>query len=408
MNVLHPRCAGLDLADDGLIAGVRIHEGNRVTEQTRPFPTNTRGLLDLSVWLASFEVTHVVMEATGSYWRAVWHILEEGFELTLANPRDVKAVPQRKSDVQDALWLAQLLAHGLVQGSFVPPTPIQDLRDLTRTRKQLSRELVQHTQRIQKTLDTANIKLPMVITDILGVSGRAILRALIAGETNPEKLADAARGSLRKRRAELVEALTGRIRLHHRNMLKLHLGLVENLEKTIADLDALIQETLAPFRRQVSLLSGMPGLGAVAVPALIAEIGVDMSPFASSSRLISWACMCPRLDITGGKAKSTRIRQGNNWLKTMLVQAAWSAIRKKDTYLRSLYYRIRARRGGKKAIIAVAASMLTAAYHMLKNDVPYRELGPEFLQSTERERSKQRFVKALNRLGFEVSLSSVA
>jgi transposase len=408
MNVLHERCAGLDLADDGLVAGVRIQTEGKVETHVQGFFTNTKGLLTLSAWLSSHGVTHVVMEATGSYWRAVWQILEDDFELTLANPRDVKAVPQRKSDVNDALWLASLLAHGLIRGSFVPPTPIQDLRDLTRTRKQLGREIVQHTQRIQKVLDTANIKLPMVMSDVVGVSGRAMLRALISGVTDPETLADAARGSLRKKRPALVDALTGRVREHHRVMLKLHLDLLESIERSLDALDARIKEELAPFRRQADLVRTIPGMADVATAVLIAEIGVDMSQFPSASHLISWSCMCPRLDITGGKAKSTRLRQGANWLKTMLVQAAWAATRKKNTYLRSLYYRIRARRGGKKAIVAVAASMLTAAYHMLKNDVPYHDLGPDFLPAVDKAASAKRLVKQLNRLGFGVTLEAAA
>ena len=408
MNVLHERCAGLDLADDGLIAGIRIQSGKTVHEETRPFSTNTLGLLKLSEWLTGHGVTAVVMEATGSYWRAVWQMLEADFELTLANPRDVKAVPQRKSDVKDALWLANLLAHGLVRSSFVPPTPVQDLRDMTRTRKQLGREIVQHTQRIQKVLDTANIKLPMVMSNVLGISGRAMLKALIAGETDPGKLADAARGSLRRKRPELVEALTGRVRPHHSRMLKVHLDLIETLERTIAGLDADIKEALAPYRRQVDLLSTAPGMGPIMIPIVLAEIGPDMSRFPTAPQLISWACLCPQLDITGGKTKSTRIRQGANWLKTALVQAAWSAVRKKDSYLRSLYYRIRSRRGSKKAIIAVAAAMLTAIYHMLKNNEPYRDLGAHHLDNVDRQQSSRRLVNQLKRLGYTVKLEDAA
>lgn len=408
LHVLHERAAGLDLEDDGLMAAIRIQEGREVRREVRGFSTRTKGLLELAEWLSSHGVTHVVMEATGSYWRAVWHILEarEEFTLVLANPRDVKAVPQRKSDVLDAEWLSDLLAFGLIRPSFVPPMPIQDLRDLTRTRKQLTREVVQHNQRIQKLLDTANIKMPMVVTDILGVSGRAILKALIKGETDAERLADLARGSLRKKRPQLVEALTGRVRPHHQQMLGLHLRLIEELERSIADLDAMIIKATAPFRRQLDILRTLPGFSHVSASGLLAEIGASMEHFPSAPNLVSWGCVCPRLDITGGKAKSTRVRQGGNWLKPLLVQAAWAAIRKKDSYLRSLYYRIRSRSGGKVAIVAVAASILTAAYHMLKNDTPYIERGPNAWEAPNRERTARRLVTQLTRLGYAVQIEA--
>jgi transposase len=406
MNVLYPRCAGLDLASDSLVAGIRVQDGRQIEQECRSFPTTTAGLLALSDWLSSRAVTQVAMEATGSYWKAVWHILEGTFELVLANPQDVKAVPGRKSDVNDALWLADLLAHGLIRGSFVPPVAIQDLRDLTRTRKQLVREIVQHTQRIQKTLDTANLKVAAVVSDILGTTGRRILQALISGQTNPEALADLACGSLKKKRTQLVASLHGKVRDHHRALLKLHLDIIEALEQSVAALDVQIAKAAEPFRQQVDQLVTIPGVSFIVALVILAEVGADMSRFPSAANLISWARLCSRLDITGGKAKSARLRKGGGWLKPTLVQAAWAAIRVRDSYLRSQYYRIRSRRGPKKAIVAVAASILTAAYHMLRNGTAYHELGGTYFDDLDRDRIAQRLVAKLNRIGYTATLAA--
>ncbi len=271
------------------------------------------------------------MEATGTYWKGVWHILEEDFTLILGNAGHMRNVPGRKSDVSDAAWISDLLAHGLIRGSFVPPTPIQEVRDLTRTRKQLVREIAQHTQRIQKTLDLANLKITGVVSNVLGVSGRAILRALIAGETDPDRLADLARGTLKNKRAALREALTGRITAHHRHLLQLHLELVERLEAAVADIDAHLGAALAPFHDAVARLDAIPGIDTVVAQAILGEIGLDMSRFPTHQHLVSWACLCPRLDESAGKRKSTRTRKGGTWLKTVLVQAAWAAVRTNDT-----------------------------------------------------------------------------
>lgn len=405
MNVLHVRCAGLDLASESLVAGVRLHEGRQIKQECQSFPTTTRGLLVLSEWLSGLGVTHVAMEATGSYWKAVWHILEGSFELVLANPQDVKAVPGRKSDVNDALWLADLLAHGLIRGSFVPPVAIQDLRDLTRTRKQLVREVVQHTQRIQKTLDTANLKVAAVVSDILGMTGRRILQALITGQSDPEALADLACGSLKNKRTQLVESLHGRVRAHHRALLKLHLDIIEALEQNVAALDEQIAKAVEPFRQQVDRLVTIPGVSFIVALVILAEVGADMSRFPTAANLISWARLCPRLDITGGKVKSNRLRAGGGWLKPTLVQAAWGAVRVRDSYLRSQYYRIRSRRGPKKAIVAVAASILTAAYHILNNGTTYREVGSAYFDGLDRDRVAHRLLSKLNRMGYAVTLS---
>lgn len=404
MEVLYPRCAGLDLGKDALVACVRLQTGRAITHECRTFATTTRSLLALERWLAEGGVTHVAMEATGSYWRAVWYVLESSVTLTLANAAHIKAVPGRKSDVKDAEWITDLLAHGLIRSSFVPPRPIQEIRDLARTRKQLVREIVSHTQRIQKTLDTANLKITGVISDVLGVSGRAILRALIAGTTDAAALADLARGSLKHKRAALIEALTGRVTPHHRRLLALHLDLIEHLETAIATIDTQLGEALTPFRDAVGRLDAIPGIDTVVAQAIIGEIGVDMTRFATARHLISWACLCRRLDESAGKRRSTRTRKGACWLKTMLVQAAWGAVRTKHTYYRAQFLRLRARRGAKKAILAVAASMLTAIYYILRDRVEYRELGDDHFARIDRTKATQRLVTRLQHLGYRVHL----
>lgn len=407
MEVMYPRCAGLDLGKDVLVACVRLH-GQPVQQEVRTFKTTTREILALAAWLTERGVTHVAMEATGTYWKAVWHILEPDFTLVLANAGHIRGVPGRKSDVKDAEWIADLLAHGLIRGSFVPPAAIQEVRDLTRTRKQLVREIAQHTQRLQKTLDIANLKITGLVSNLLGVSGRAILRALIKGQTDPSQLADLARGTLTQKRAALIEALTGRVTAHHRRLLKLHLDLIEHLETAVEEVDAQLGEALAPFHEAVARIDTVPGIATVVAQAIVGEIGFDMSRFPTHQHLISWACLCRRLDESAGKRKSTRTRKGASWLKTVLVQAAWTAVRKKDSYYRAQFLRLRARRGPKKAIVAVAASMLTAIYYILRDGTEYRELGPLHFERLDRAKVTQRLVKRLKDLGHTVQLDGAA
>jgi len=338
----------------------------------------------------------------------VWHILETSVTLVLANAGHIRQVPGRKSDVKDAEWIADLLAHGLIRSSFVPPAAIQEVRDLARTRKQLVREIAQHTQRIQKTLDRANLKVTGVVSRILGVSGRAMLRALIAGETDPTQLADLARGTLRKKRAALIEAFTGHVTAHHRRLLQLHLELIDTLEMKVADLDADLEETLAPFREAVRRLDGIPGIDTIAAQAIIGEIGVDMSRFPTHQHLVSWACLCPRLDESAGRRKSTRTRVGGGWLKTLLIQIAWTTIRRKDSYYRAQFLRLKARRGAQKAIVAVAASMLTAIYYILRDGAEYRDLGAHHFDQLDRGHAARRLVTRLEALGYRVELAETA
>jgi len=368
----------------------------------------TSGLLDLNQWLEERGCTHVAMEATGVYWKPVWHVLEGSFELVLANAQHIRNVPGRKTDVSDAMWIADLLAHGLIRSSFVPPAPIQELRDLTRTRKQLVREMSQHTLRIQKVLEDANIKLDSVLSSIVGKSGRAMLKALVDGETDPERLADLARGQARKKRAALVEALRGRVTTHHRSMLKLHMQLIDAIESALREVDDHVGKALEPIQACVQLLTTIPGVSDIVANVIVAEIGTDMARFPTPGHLISWAGLCPRNDESAGKRRSTRTRKSGTWLKTNLVTAAWSAVRVKATYLRAQFLRIKARRGAKKAVMAVAASMLQAAYFMLRDGVPYRDLGSDHFDRRDKSKAIGRLMRRLSDLGCEVEIKAVA
>jgi transposase len=407
MEVLYPRCAGLDVHKETVVVCIRLAKGRKVTRCTKTFGTQTRELLRLLEWLQAEHVTHAAMEATGVYWKPVWHILEGHLSLVLANAREIRHVPGRKSDVTDAEWIADLMAHGLVRSSFVPPVAIQELRDLTRSRKQLTREHTRHVQRLQKALEDANIKLDSAVSDLLGVSGRAMLEAIIAGESDPSRLADLAHPRLKATHLELVDALTGRVTEHHRFMLRLHLMQADAVQFAIDTLDQRIGAKLEPFRPQYDRLQSIPGISEVAAAAILAEIGPDMSTFATSAHLISWAGLCPRLDESAGKRKSTRTRR-QNWIKTMMVQIAWAAIKKHGCYYRALYHRLKARRGGKKAIVAVAARMLTAVYHILRDEAEYNELGEDFFRNRNREHTKIQLVRRLQRLGYQVQLQSAA
>jgi transposase len=405
MQVMYPRCVGLDLGKDVVVAAMRVQDAAGVKRECRTYGMTGRQLLELSSWLLSQGVTHVVMEATGSYWKSVWRVLEGQFELTLANPAQIRNLPGRKSDVNDATWMADLLAHGLIRGSFVPPAEIGALRELTRTRKQFVREVGRHTLRIQKILDVANLKLTGLITDVVGVSGRAIVKSLIAGETNPERLADLAHVRLKAKREDLVEALHGRLTVQQRRLLGMHLNLIETIEASIAQLDDEIARAVDPFRELVERLKEAPGLSHVGVPALLGEIGLDMTRFKTHRHLLSWARVCPRLDESAGKVHSRRTQQGAVWIKTLLVQAAWAAIRTKDSYLRAQFLRIRARRGAKKAIVAVAASILTAVYYMVRDGTPYRDLGVRYFDHQDRSRAARRLATRLRQLGYNVQIS---
>lgn len=408
MKTLHKRCAGLDVHKQEVVACLRLAARAKAHYELRRFATTTDGLIALADWLEAAGCRHVAMEATGVYWKPVWHILDGRFTLILANAAHVKNVPGRKSDVNDATWLADLLAHGLIRASFVPPQPIQELRDLTRTRRQLVREVVQHTQRIQAVLEEANLKLDSVLSDLLGVSGRRILKALIGGESDPAALAALGSRQLGCSQTALSEALKGRPRAHHRFLIDQHLKTIEQLEATIAAFDRRIEAALAPFRPCIERLKDIPGLSEVSATTLIAEIGVDMSQFPSADHLVSWAGLCPRLDESAGKRRSTRIKKGAPWLKPVLVQCAWAAARKKNSYYQTLFLRLKARRGAKKAAIAVAASLLTTAYHMLADGTFYQDLGPEHFARRDPAKTARKLADRIRSLGYHVELSLAA
>jgi transposase len=398
----------LDVHKETVVCCARLQRGGEVERQVRTFKTTTNELLALSAWLSEMGCTSVAMEATGVYWRPVWHVLGDGeFELVLANAAHVKAVPGRKTDVNDATWLADLMAHGLIRGSFVPDAQTQQLRTLLRTRKQLVRERSGHIQRLQKTLEDANIKLESMISDILGVSGRAMVEAIIAGETDLNVLVSFADPRLKASPQDLREALRGRVTSHHRFMLQLHLDQVDALNRAISRIDEEVKADADSFRAAVKLLKTIPGLGELGAQTLLSEIGLDMSRFPSVAQLISWACLCPRSDQSAGKKRSTRMRKGAPWLKATLIQCAWAAIRVKASRLQALYHRLRARRGAKKAIGAVAAAILRSAYHMLQRNTPYREIGVSPLNPNDKWATARRLIKRLNALGYAAQLSPI-
>ncbi len=408
MELLHPRCAGLDVHKDVVMACARIQVREYAKHPTAEFSTTTSGLLALADWLEEHQCQHVAMEATGVYWKPVWHVLEGRFELLLVNPAHARNVPGRKSDVNDAHWLADLLAHGLIRASFVPPQPIQELRDLTRTRKQLVRQIARHTLRIQKTLEDANIKLTGVISTLLGTSGRAILKALIAGETDPERLLEHTTGRLRAPRERLLEGLRGAVTDHHRFMLKLHLRQIDSLDSSIRLLERQMGKLLRPFRQRVEQLATIPGVSDTVAQVLIAEIGLDMTRFPTSGHLVSWAGLCPRMDESAGKRRSNRVRQGAPWLKTTLVMAAWAGVGARGTYVRAQFQRLKTRRGPKKAVVAVAASILTAAYYILRDHVPYKELGADYFDRRDRSSVVRRLSRRIEALGYRVEVHQTA
>ena len=408
MEVLYPHCAGLDVHKDTVVACVRHMANGAVRREVRTFKTTTRELLALADWLAGEGCTHIAMEATGVYWKPVWHVLSDGdFTLLLANAAHVKNVPGRKTDVNDATWLADLLAHGLIRGSFVPDEQTQEMRNLLRTRKQLVRERSSHVQRLQKTLEDANIKLDSVISDIVGLSGRRMIEALIAGETDPAALAALAHRRIKATPEQLEAALRGRITRHHRFLLRLHLQHTDAIDAALEQIDEEVDTNVEPFRAAIALLTTIPGVSELSARVILAEIGRDMSRFPTAGHLISWAGLCPRNDESAGKRRSTRMRKGAPWLKTNLVQCAWAASRKKASYLQAQFHRLRARRGAKKAIGALAASILTTVYHMLIGGELYHDLGPDHFDKRASSRQVHRLIERLQNLGFAVQVTSL-
>jgi len=420
MDVMHERVAGLDVHKAMIVACVRLMACDKISRECRTFETTTAGLLALLAWLTESACTHVAMEATGVYWKPVWNILSDGaFDLMVANAAHIKNVPGRKTDVNDAMWIADLVACGLIKASFVPEEEIQELRSLLRARKQLTREQSSHVQRIQKTLEEGNIKLDSVIADIMGMSGRRMIEAMIAGVRNPHKLAELADRRIKASPKVLYDALHGRLTDHHRFLLRLYLGqydalgtaiaeIDQQVDTAIADMDEEVEAGQATFRSLIGLLSTIPGISSLAAPTILAEIGTDMSRFPTAGHLVAWAGLCPGQNESAGKRKSSRLRKGAPWLKTMLVQCAWAASRKKDSYYRAQFNRLRAKRGPKKAICAVAASMLTAIYHMLKDGTEHQDLGADHFDRRSSDVKANRLVAQLTKLGFKVELQPLA
>ena len=407
MDIVNARCAGLDVHKATVVAAVRVPGGpsGERRGETKTFVTTTRGLRELTDWLRTHGVTHVAMESTGVYWRPVYAALEGALQVALVNARRVQMVPGRKTDVKDSEWLAQLLECGLLRGSFIPPRAVRDLRDLTRLRKALIRERGHHVNRIEKTLELANIKLGIVVTDIMGKTGRAILEALSAGHDAPEQLTALAQGSIRtKKQAALREAVAGRLTPHYAFLLRQHLSLIEALDTHIGTLDARIETAMAPFAEAAALVQTMPGVATRAAQAILAETGVDMGPFPTAGHFASWARLCPGTHESAGKRRPTTTGQGAVWLRATLQEAAWAAARTKRSYYRALYHRLKGRRGAKKAIVAVQHAMLVALWHMLKRRVPHHDLGADYFDRRNTARLRHRHVRRLQQLGYQVVL----
>lgn len=405
MDQFIERSAGLDVHRDSVAACLRVPgPSGRRHQEIRTFGTTTVDLLTLRDWLDAHGVTHVAMESTGVYWRPVYYVLEERFECLLVNAAHLKHVPGRKTDVQDCAWIAQVLEHGLLRGSFVPPAPLRDLRDVTRYRISLTQERTRIANRLHKALQDAGIKLASVASDILGVSGRAMLAALAHGTTDADVLADLARGRLRTKLPALRQALTGRFRDHHAFLVGQLLGHLDYLDEAIVALSARVEELLAPFEESLTHLDTIPGISRTTAEVLVAEIGLDMTVFPTPGHLASWAGLCPGQHESAGKHRAVKTRKGNRWLRGLLVQAAHAAITVKGCALGARYRRIMRHRGHKKAIIAVAHAQLVIAYHVLRHRVPYRELGADYHDRRFAERTRRRAVTALERLGYRVAL----
>ena len=407
MQVVHARCCGLDVHKKSVVACVLLtREDGTVQRQVRSFGTMTVDLLALADWLTAAGVTHVALESTGVYWRPVFNLLEdEARTIVLVNAQHMAAVPGRKTDVRDSEWLADLLRHGLVRASFIPPAPIRELRELTRYRKTLVQERAQEVHRLQKLLEGANIKLASVATDVLGLSGRDMLRALIGGEQDPEALAELARGKLRAKLPALRQALQGRVQPYHLILLTRILAHIDFLEGSLAQLQAEIDARLTSCAEAVTLLQTIPGVGPIAAATIVAEIGTDMSRFPSAKHLASWAGVCPGNKQSGGKRLSGKPTNGDPWLRGVLGEVAQAVTRTRNNYLNAQYHRLARRRGKYKAILAVAHSILVIAYHVLRDKQPYSDLGADYFDKLNAARIERHHVRRLEQLGFTVTLA---
>jgi len=407
MQVIYQRCCGLDVHKRTITACVLKRLGSEWQKEIRQLGSMTKDLLALSDWLVHEGCTHVAMESTGVYWKPVYNILEGQFELLVVNAQHLKAVPGRKTDVRDAEWIAELLAHGLLRGSFVPPASVRELRELTRYRTSLVRDRARTINRLQKVLEAANIKLANVVSDIDGVSARLMLEALVAGERDAQQLAGLAKGRLKDKRAQLVEALSGRLQPHQSFLIAEQLAQIDYLDGAIERLNHEVEERLRPFEQEIGWLDTIPGVNRRTAEVLWAETGGDMSRFPSARHLASWAGMCPGNNESAGKRRSGRTRKGSPWLRHCLVEAAHGAAHTKNKYLGSQYHRIGARRGKKKAQVAVGHSILVIAYHLLPRKQPYSDLGANYFDERDRQAVTKRCVNRLQKLGFKVNLEKL-
>lgn len=405
LSVLYPCCAGLDVHKKTVVACVLLTAANgKVSKQVRTFPTTTPQLQSLRGWLGELGVTHVAMESTGVYWRPIFNVLESCMQVILVNAQHMKAVPGHKTDIRDSEWLADLLRHGLLKASFIPPKPIRDLRDLVRARKAIVRQRAQAINRIQKVLETANIKLSSVATDVLGKSGRDMLEGLLAGITEVETLAQMARGRLRAKLPALREALEGYVEPTHRTLLRHLLDHIAFLEGERERLQAAIDPLLAPYEQQVARLSQIPGIERDTATAIVAEIGTDMSRFPSAKHLASWAGVAPGNNQSGGKRLNAPTNKGNRHLRATLAEVVWVISHTKDNYLAAQYHRLARRRGEKRAIVAVSHSLLVIIYHLLRTNQDYHDLGPHFFETLDTSRQRDTAVRRLEALGYTVTL----
>jgi transposase len=409
VEVVYERCCGLDIHKQTVVACLVVPGPDTgAHKEIRTFGTLTHELLQLADWLTEAGCTHVAMESTGVYWKPLYNVLEGSFELLLVNARHIKQVPGRKTDVKDCEWIADLLRHGLLRASFVPDRPQRELRELTRYRTALIRERAAEVNRVQKTLEGANIKLSSVATDVLGLSGRQILAALAAGTSDPTVLAELAKGKLRTKLPELEHALTGQVGAHQRFLLSQQLAHLAALDELIAQLSTEVTERLRPFEAALARLDTIPGVGLRTAETLVAEIGTDLDRFPTAAHLASWAGMCPGNDESAGKRRSGKTRKGDPWLRTALIEAAQAAGRTRGTYLAVQFRRLATRRGKKKALVAVGHSILVIAYHLLTEDTEYRDLGPIFFDQRDEQRVTRRLVDRLTSLGYSVKLDRPA
>ena len=445
MDVLYPNCAGVDVHKKTVVVCCRITDATgTITKETRTFSTMTADLLALSDWLTSLGITHVAMESTGEFWKPLYNLLEGNFTVLVVNAQHMHTVPGRKTDVKDAEWIADLLAHGLLKGSFIPPEPQRDMRDLTRQRTILVRERAEVVQRLQKVLEWANLKLAAVATDVMGRSARAMLEAIVDGQSDVTVLADLARGRMRSKRAELERALEGRVRDHHRFLIAKHLIHIDFLDEQLADFDAQIvahiqrqpplptapptneprRDETVPARAPtppdapvadvpltwegaIAIWDGIPGIGRRVAEQLVAELGVDMGQFPSAAHAASWAKLSPGNNVSAGKRYSVKIGKGNQWLRSTLIQAAHAAVKVKDSYLAAFYHRLVARRGAKKALVAVAHKILTIAYTLLRKREPYRERGAAALDERRKDQVLNRMQRRFEQLGYKIHLEPI-